>query len=198
MAGNFALFVVAVVVLVVLVLFYVFLSSYVLGFLATWIMNSLYRNTRTRFKIGAASINFLYGNLIFKDFSVYGLNYSIKAVSGIVKVKWWLTNVKKNISSDKINKEMCEGEEMSKSSSRVEVQLQGLEFFWFNRTWSYILLDRIIQSRKEGKENLDYVHRSPNYYVVPSFYKVIAQIRSSIIFNHLFLGAKRFSMCMIW
>ena len=167
--ASVALFFISIILLAFLILLMFFFSSRMLGFIVTLILNS--RNTRTYYKIGAISINLFNGSIIFSNLEIYGINYSIKSAMGVVLIKWWLSDVRKIISSE-ISEKNRELEENTEKKSRVEVKLDGFEFSWYNRSWSYTLLERIIKSRGEGKDILDYVHKSVDWYVIPSFYKI--------------------------
>jgi hypothetical protein len=168
-SSNVIYFFMSIILLCVLILLMFFFSSRLLGLIVTFILNS--RNTRTYYKIGAISINLINGSIIFNNLEIYGINYSIKSAIGVILIKWWLSDVRKTISTE-INEKNRNMEENLEKKSRIEVKLDGFEFSWYNRSWSYTLLERIIKSRNEGKQILDYIHKSADWYVIPSFYKI--------------------------
>ncbi|KAK9464001.1 uncharacterized protein V1516DRAFT_89241 [Lipomyces oligophaga] len=86
--------------------------------------------------VRSIQISFLGGRLFFKDIHYVGTNEAIFAVQGHITWRYWLSRVRKS----SLLRNIAQSDEKDKESSlpaRLQLSIDGLEWFVYNRTPAY-------------------------------------------------------------
>ena len=51
----------------------------------------------------------------------------------------------------------------------MQLNLDGLQFLWFNKSGSYLNLERLLSARKDLKLKLDYVPKPEGWHSIPFY-----------------------------
>ncbi|KAF7361830.1 hypothetical protein MVEN_00527500 [Mycena venus] len=87
-------------------------------------------------EIGSIHFSLLTGRILIKDFRYHSSNQTIKIVRGSIEWRWW---IRRPASGDDIapNGAMNDPKQSRSPSCRVQISLQGFEWFLYNRTAAY-------------------------------------------------------------
>ncbi|KAJ7251502.1 hypothetical protein B0H12DRAFT_1296299 [Mycena haematopus] len=87
-------------------------------------------------EIGSIHFSILTGRILIKDFCYHSSNQTIKIVRGSIEWRWW---IRRPASRDDIapTGPMNDPKQSRSASCRVQISLQGFEWFLYNRTAAY-------------------------------------------------------------
>lgn len=139
--GN-RIFLLELIVVVIVVVFLLFFFNRVFGFVASYVIRTVtWHRYKAYIHIEAIQLSFLAGRILFKNFRYQSSNESIYILKGHITWRYWLRRTRV-----RGNKEVKEDANL-KLPCRVFLELEGAEWFIYNRTPAY---DAIIAAA-EGK-----------------------------------------------
>ncbi|KAF7376210.1 hypothetical protein MSAN_00036100 [Mycena sanguinolenta] len=124
---------------VISLVLYFFYWNRLIAFLLGWFFRFLYWNQgpfSIWLEIGSIHFSILTGRILIKDFRYHSSNQTIKIVRGSIEWRWW---IRRPASGDDIapTGAMDDPKQSRSASCRVQISLQGFEWFLCNRTAAY-------------------------------------------------------------
>lgn len=144
---NQLLLVSCICIIVALILYFFYWNRF-LGLLCSLLLRVLYWNQEGSscwVEIGSIHFSILTGRILLKDFHYHSSNQTIKIVKGQIQWRYW---IRRPMTEDEL---YVKGEEHQRefrvSSCRIQITLQGFEWFLYNRTAAY---ENIISQMEES------------------------------------------------
>lgn len=135
------MFLLELIVVVIVVIFLLFFFNRVFGFVVSYIVRTItWHRYKAHIHVEAIQISFLAGRILFKNFRYQSRNQSIHVLKGHVTWRYWLRRVRVRENSQV--KETAN----AKLPCRISLDVEGLEWFIYNRTPAY---DAIIAAAEE-------------------------------------------------
>ncbi|KAJ7703124.1 hypothetical protein B0H17DRAFT_922585 [Mycena rosella] len=124
---------------VIALVLYFFYWNRLIAFLLGLLFRFLYWNQgpfSIWLEIGSIHFSILTGRILFKDFRYHSSNQTIKIVKGQIEWRYW---IRRPASGDDIApaRAMDDPKQIRSPACRVQISLQGFEWFLYNRTASY-------------------------------------------------------------
>ncbi|KAK9694806.1 Macrophage colony-stimulating factor 1 receptor [Basidiobolus ranarum] len=110
-----------------------------------------WKKYRAYFEIDSLQFSLLGGRVLFKNFRYYSRNQSIFILQGHITFRYWFLRVREEKSSETLsessipdNATFQERREGKEPPCRIKCEVKGLEWFMYNRTPVYDIIEEII------------------------------------------------------
>lgn len=123
--------------IVVALILYFFYWNRILGFVLGLVFRLLYWNqegSSSWVEIGSIHFSLLTGRILLKDVHYHSSNQTIKIVKGQIQWRYWL---RRPMTGDELYVKGDEHQRSQLPSCRIQITLQGFEWFLYNRTAAY-------------------------------------------------------------
>ncbi|KAH3675457.1 hypothetical protein WICMUC_002746 [Wickerhamomyces mucosus] len=148
----------------------IFYFNRLVGFLLTQLLKyTLWRKKKLRIYIQSIKFSLLAGRCTFKNLTIIDKDYTISILHGTLTWRYWIPTIKRT--SKEVNEENFKNSSInqsinSKLPSRYLLELNGLEYFIYNRTLSFEnILNEFYANKgkltKLSKSNFD-IFKDPN------------------------------------
>ncbi|OZJ04030.1 hypothetical protein BZG36_03772, partial [Bifiguratus adelaidae] len=140
--SEFWTFFVYCLVVVLVVVFFLFYFNRAFATALTWLLNQYtWRRYHAYLEIESLQFALLGGRILFKNVRYHSTNQSVYILKGHLTIRYWLW---------KTRKEGNRGHANERKSCRIVLNIQGLEWFLYNRTPAYDLLREVLASRNSN------------------------------------------------
>ncbi|KAJ3575090.1 hypothetical protein NP233_g1335 [Leucocoprinus birnbaumii] len=133
--------------IVVALILYFFYFNRILGFALGLMFRLLYWNQEGSslwLEIGSIHFSLLTGRILLKDVHYHSSNQTIKIVKGQIQWRYW---IRRPMTGDELYVRGEENQHSRLPSCRIQITLQGFEWFLYNRTAAY---DSILAQMEES------------------------------------------------
>ncbi|XP_006461147.1 hypothetical protein AGABI2DRAFT_185437 [Agaricus bisporus var. bisporus H97] len=149
---------VACILIVLALIVYFFYWNRILGFMISCVLRILYWNQEASscwIEIGSIHFSLLAGRILLKDVHYHSSNQTIRIVKSQIQWRYW---IRRPMTADDLHvKGDVHQNNYQLSSCRIQVTLQGFEWFLYNRTAAYEnILSRMEESlKRESSHSMD-------------------------------------------
>ncbi|KAJ7901907.1 hypothetical protein B0H14DRAFT_3080144 [Mycena olivaceomarginata] len=175
---------------------YFFYWNRLIAFLLGWFFRFLYWNQgpfSIWLEIGSIHFSILTGRILIKDFRYHSSNQTIKIVRGSIEWRWW---IRRPASGDDISPAgaMNDPKQARSASCRVQISLQGFEWFLCNRTAAYDAIVTQMGAKLPSRPvSRNTGHQSPQRSIVPGYSASVlpGSLRLPVVFQRAWHWVRR-------
>jgi hypothetical protein len=143
--SDYRVFLLELGVVVIVVIFLLFFFNRIFGFIVSYVIRTItWHRYKAYVHVEAIQLSFLAGRILFKNLRYQSRNESVQILKGNITWRYWLrrTRVREN-------HRLKQGATNAKLPCRILLELDGVEWFVYNRTPAY---DAIVKAA-EGRRN---------------------------------------------
>jgi len=140
-------FLLELIVVVIVVVFLLFFFNRVFGFVVSYIIRTYtWHRHKAYIHVDAIQLSFLAGRILFKNFRYQSRNQSIYLLKGHLTWRYWIRRTR-------VRQKNCQVSEIAnlKLPCRVHLEVEGVEWFVYNRTPAYDEIIAVVEGKQKEK-----------------------------------------------